>query len=175
MGAWNDVADLANNQVVTESWVDSVKAAVDMAGRYRKRARVCRTNGVLGNTDGAISSAVKLVLPTVLADNDSMAQNGALTIQTAGVWLVTASAEWTANTGRGYRTIVLYESTAGGIADVNQAWGDPGISTWTRALWVGQANVGDVFEVRLAQSSGLTLNFGASYFSLTMSAVLISG
>jgi hypothetical protein len=145
-----------------------------MAGAFRKRARIYRNSGIaVGSGDGLVTSATKIQLPNVMLDNDNMASGGALTIRTAGIWIVAGMMEWWPNGQAGYRTHVLYESTGGRRIGVSQMPGYQVLSTFTSIVSMEFFDVGAVLETRFVQSSGQPVPIGVEWYSCTMAAILL--
>lgn len=162
---------------MTASWGESVKAATDQGGIYRKAARISRTvgaSGPIGTTSGSIDVVNPVYMNTVLFDNDSMAFGGALHINTAGYWWLHSTAEWIQNGANGLRTTAIYEETAGlYLAPVTRWAGSLTTSTYCFSHWLGYLKADAVLWVRVAQSSGASAYLHSAWWGLSLSAVLI--
>jgi hypothetical protein len=174
------VGAVSTSSGITASWGESVKAATDQGGIYRKAARIARTvgnAGLIGTTTGAIDVANTVNMGTVLFDNDAMANtDGSLTslsIQTPGYWWLHATAEWIANGNAGLRTITIFEETASLYLAPVIRLGSTSVSTYCFSHWLGYLGADAVLTVRVAQSSGLSTYLNSAWWGLSLSALLV--
>jgi hypothetical protein len=179
MATWPTISTPLTGTVVTSAWGNNVTTAANMAGVNRPRCRYSRTigaGGPIGPSGGAISDLSGVGLDTVVFDNDGMAFGNRVNINTAGVWLLTLTAEWVNNGGGGNRSIEMWEGSGSRHLAPEMKVGQVGYSTYHYLTALEILDTSDYIIPRVAQSSGSNAYFyPGGYWGLCISAILVSG
>jgi endoglucanase len=175
---WLTVTNVADGQVITTTWGNSVKAATDMLASFRPKFRAYRSSGgVIGPSAGTINVTSSVNMETSLFDNNGMYSPGVITVRTPGVWMLGLSAEWLFN-ATGWRSISINKSDgtylAGDTVPANGTVGGVNPSTYQYCTACVALTAGDILQARVAQSSGVNLALYTGNWGLSLCGFLVS-
>lgn len=169
-------ATVVTGTPIASTWGNAVKAATD----YLANPPACRVynNAAIPVTSGAWNA---LTFNTERWDTDSMhstvTNTGRITLNTAGLYIVTGHAEFAAN-ATGVRGLqVLRNTDADGIAQIYYQAAPATTGTAITVATVWKFAAGDYIQLRAFQNSGgaLNINYGGAntFFTPEFSATWI--
>lgn len=164
--AYNVVPDKASGDVFTEAmWDDSIKTNINNL-RVPPACSIARTaaQSINNNTDTLVAFTAGAEFDTE-SPSDPMFSSGTntrITIQTAGIYIVTAAVKWAGNTtGVRYCTVRKNGTTIASSSTSNAAAFDVDL-TASRALSFAD---NDYIDVNVYQNSGGALNLSWAYLA----------
>jgi hypothetical protein len=97
----------------------------------------------------------------------------AIHIRTAGLWLLTLTAEWINNGGTGLRSCAIWETTGSRWVATEMKAGLSGVSTYHSLYALERLDTTHVLQPKVGQSSGSNTYFATNNYGLAISCILV--